>query len=561
MQTTTHEAVTHLIDVMVAKGVGHAVVSPGSRNAPLLIALAADNRIEKHVILDERSAAYVAVGIAQQSEAPVALVCTSGTALLNYAPAVAEAYYQQLPLIVISADRPTQWIDQNDSQTIRQHGALHAVVKRSFDVQSRFNDATAKWSINRTLNDAVNEALTGRKSPVHINMHFSEPLYETTATTREATRIIDVVTGEKRLGKDQLTAVVKKISHTAKVMIFAAMSRPNGRLDKALTKLSQLENIVVATETIANVSCNDAIGNVYRPLSMAKANGWEEYEPDLLIWFGGAPIMREMKMLMRQSKAEQWRVGDDDCIIDTMQNATMHFAMSPAEFFSQVAEAMTHGTKSEYKAKWLALKSCADKKFAQLINVAPWSDFKALSVVMANVPQKYNLQLSNGTSIRYAQFLPTAVARQDCNRGTSGIDGSTSTALGASMVSENSTLLITGDMSFSYDLAGLASQYNSEKFKIIVLANGGGEIFRMISGPQSVGKEPFEQYFETKTEVPVERYALAFGYQYFEARNEADLQTTLQQFFATNQPAILAVYAPNEVSAQVYKEIINLRKD
>ena len=134
MESTAKKQCNILVDVLIAHGIRHFVMSPGSRNAPIIVALARRDGIERHVVVDERSAAFIALGLAQQTGEPVAVVCTSGTALLNYAPAVAEAYYQKLPLIVISADRPMEWIDQDDSQTIRQYEALAQFVKKSYDL-------------------------------------------------------------------------------------------------------------------------------------------------------------------------------------------------------------------------------------------------------------------------------------------------------------------------------------------------------------------------------------------------------------------------------------------
>lgn len=170
MESTAKKQCNILVDVLIAHGIRHFVMSPGSRNAPIIVALARRDGIERHVVVDERSAAFIALGLAQQTGEPVAVVCTSGTALLNYAPAVAEAYYQKLPLIVISADRPMEWIDQDDSQTIRQYEALAQFVKKSYDLPARCDDDTALWYANRIVNDAVSEATSCQRAPVHLSL-------------------------------------------------------------------------------------------------------------------------------------------------------------------------------------------------------------------------------------------------------------------------------------------------------------------------------------------------------------------------------------------------------
>ena len=176
--TTTHDSCNILVDLLLSYGVEHTIISPGSRNAPIIIALNRCDKIQKHVIIDERSAAFAALGMAQVSNKPVAIVCTSGSAVLNYAPAVAEAFYQHIPLIVISADRPYEWIDQNDSQTIIQAGILNNIVKHSYDIPANCNDKTKLWYINRSINEALQKATSLQEGPVHLNMQFNEPLYD-----------------------------------------------------------------------------------------------------------------------------------------------------------------------------------------------------------------------------------------------------------------------------------------------------------------------------------------------------------------------------------------------
>ena len=176
MADTDKSVVRILFNLLEAHGVRRVVCSPGSRNAPLLIAADARKRLETSVVIDERSAAFVALGMAMVSRRPVALVCTSGTALLNYAPAVAEAYYQGVPLIVISADRPLEWIDQDDSQTIRQPEALRNFVKGSYSLSDREQCDRPGWYETRIVNDAILTALAPKQGPVHINVRLSPPL-------------------------------------------------------------------------------------------------------------------------------------------------------------------------------------------------------------------------------------------------------------------------------------------------------------------------------------------------------------------------------------------------
>ena len=217
--TTDHEACAELVEVLAGQGVRNVVISPGSRNAPLIVAFAREKRIENHVIVDERSAAFAAVGIAQSTGEPVAVVCTSGSAVLNYAPAASEAYYRQLPLIFVSADRQAEWIDQNDSQTIRQPGALAGVVKHTCNIPSDTNGANAAWWINRMVNEAAIIAGRAPKGPVHINVQLAEPLCGTQSRTPGKARIIENVEVLHHPRYDIADDCTDAILHTKKVMI------------------------------------------------------------------------------------------------------------------------------------------------------------------------------------------------------------------------------------------------------------------------------------------------------------------------------------------------------
>ena len=557
--TTTHESCNMLVDLLVEYGVKHVIVSPGSRNAPITIALSNCTSIEKHIIVDERSAAFVAIGIMQNAQSPVTIVCTSGTAVLNYAPAVAEAYYQQLPLIVISADRPHEWIDQNDSQTIQQAGILGNIVKRSYDIPST-HDKTGLWHKNRLLNEALDTATRFPKGSVHINIQFNEPLYDRKPVSQQATRIIKSVSPQ--LSLNDYNELATAINSHKRVLIFASMLAPHIELTNVLNEISG-GNIVVLSEIIANNNSGELIfHNIDRLFTEIDDNSWNAFAPDLLITFGGAPVSRLAKTYLRKlSNLEHWRIGIDNNIIDTMQNLTHRIETTPEIFFTEISKLIIK--QGNYFDSWCELDKKSRISHNKYIEKSEWSDLKAMNTIMNSLPaNKLNLQISNGSAIRYSDILGTPdgfSGSVHCNRGVSGIDGSTSTALGASMAyTDGITLLITGDMSFSYDLSGLASQYNSERLKIIVLCNGGGGIFRFINGPSNLPE--FERYFEVHRDLPIEKYASAFGFEYLSANNKATLQESLIKLFSNNSATILAVYTDNKISADTLRGYFNRNK-
>lgn len=553
MKTTDKEVCNILVDVLLKHGVKRAVVSPGSRNAPLLVALSREDGIEKKIIVDERSAAFAALGMAQQTGEPVVIVCTSGTALLNYAPAVAEAYYQKLPLIVVSADRPKEWIDQDDSQTIRQFEALAQFVKRSYDLPARCGDDVARWYADRIINDAMMEATSGRCAPVHINIQLDEPLSGSSEWSRQS-RGIELISPSADLSESDMSRLVE-VSRGCRILVIAGFMRPDDKCRKALERLSEMPNIAVLTETISNMRSPRFISAIDRTLiAMEEA---EEYVPDLLITIGGAIVSRMVKTFLRQNKPRyQWYVGVSDVTVDCMQSLTTRIQTDAGSFLMQFADAYCKmKEEGDFANRWQALAEKGLARHNLYVQNAPWSDMKAHSVIFKVLNEQVKpmrLQLSNGTTIRYAQLFGDLVSADNfCNRGVSGIDGSTSTALGASLAFDGLTVLITGDMSFGYDLSGLASRYNTKNFKIIVINNSGGGIFRFVKSTATLPE--LEEYLECQRELPVKKYSEAFGFCYYEAENEKELNAQLSEFLSVEQPAILSVKTDSVISGETLK--------
>lgn len=560
MENTTHTVCRQLVALCVAHKVRRVVLSPGSRNAPLLVAFAREKAIEHHVVVDERVAAFVALGMATRSNEPVALVCTSGTALLNYAPAVAEAYYRHIPLIVISADRPEEWIDQDDSQTLRQRGVLSHFVKQSYHIASRNGD-TAQWYAQREINDALLQATTGCRAPVHINIPLDNPLCQVDEFDNDVVTAIEVVEPQPYLSDGDVGMLAAEVSSSSRVMILATMLQPSSALQKVLSKLAQLPQVVVLTESIANLHDDAFIPTIDRVLTAIDNSEKPDFAPDLLITLGGAPVSRMVKEFLRKyAPKAHWRIGNEANIIDTMQCLTRKITTDAAMLFEQI-EPLCKSSASDYAALWHNRKVVATALHNRIVDDAPWCDLKAFSLLLPAIPQGTVLHLSNGTTIRYAQLFDTPqVVASYCNRGVSGIDGSTSTALGAMMADDAHHLLITGDMSFGYDIGALATSLATSRFKIVVVDNGGGGIFRFIKGPSDLPE--LEECFEVRRRQPVEGYAHLYGLRYFQADSVESLQTVLPQFFAEDkQPAILAIKTPNEINASVLRNYMRRARE
>ena len=537
-----------LVETMHFHGVNHAVVSPGSRNAPLIIALSRSH-IKTHIVVDERSAAYVALGMAQQLKAPVALVCTSGTALLNYAPAVAEAYYQKIPLIVVSADRPQEWIDQDDSQTIRQFKALDQFVKRSYDIPARCDDDTAVWYAERIAHDAMMEATSLRRAPVHINVQLAEPLNGLTTEPYKLRRIHHFPSYDG-ICRDDIIKLKEQLLHK-RVMIIAGFMELNEPLRQALNDIAAKDAAVVLTETISNMADDFTINAIDRTLLAIDEND-KRYYPDVVITIGGAIVSRKIKAFLRKVKPDHWYVGLNDVTVDCFQSLTRRIEANPDTFIPTLFQDSL--TVKSFCTIWQDAHTAGLRRHHKYLEKIGWSDMKAYETIFdfyQQNPDNLIMHLSNGTTIRYAQlFGDRVIAPNFCNRGVSGIDGCTSTAIGAAMVN-GPAVLITGDMSFLYDISALSAITPKLQLKIVVVDNGGGGIFRFIDSTSSLPE--LEKYFVVKRNLDVEKVAASFGIKTYRADNADSLYEQLSNMMVEDGPAVLVVKTDGKRSAEILK--------
>lgn len=567
MKNTANRICQNIAGLLEAHGVRRVFASPGSRNAPLLIALSRRSSIHTDVVVDERSAAFMALGYSIVSQQPVAIVCTSGSALLNYAPAICEAYYRKTPIVVISADRPKAWIGQDDSQTIVQSNALANYVKRSYDIPS-YDDDTNLWYANRVVNDALLTAVSGRVGPVHLNVQLDQPLglmeeYPDGDVADKGLRVIKMISPGVRMETAEIRALGRTIASPRKVMIVCGFMSPDKSLNRALGRLSELPNVVVLTETIANLHNNYFVSAIDSTLASIHVERLDDMMPDVVISTGGALVSRHLKQMLRSgSVAEHWHVGENDDTVDCFQKLTLRVEMNPAVFFQQLASAMQpHRDECHYAHDWEVAKNRALSLTSSFSSKAPWSDFRAFSVIMSMIPRRWNVQLSNGTTVRYAQiFANHDFHRCDCNRGVSGIDGCTSTAIGASLAYNNSiTLLISGDMSALYDMGALSSEMVTPLFKMIVVDNRGGGIFRFI--PSTSDLDVREPMFCAPSSRSIGQIAKANGFKLFEAAGEEELRKVFVSFAnECSAPSILVVSTPDQLSADVLKDYFNFCK-
>lgn len=543
-----------ITQLCLAKGIRNIVISPGSRNAPLTIGFTENKNFINYSIVDERCAAFFALGIAQQLDEPVALVCSSGSALLNYYPAISESFYSDIPLVILSADRPSELINIGDGQTIQQENVFQNHILESAnciegDAYNLFNEAI----INLALNTAIS-----KKGPVHINLPFSEPLYKTIENLTITAKSTPILVAAKKVNED-LNPFVKKWNGAKRKLILVGVLKPNSIEKKYLDILAKDESIIVLTETTSNLHDKNFFPAIDQLIASFDKNELIDFEPEILLTFGGMVISKKIKALLRDySPKEHWHI-DPKKANDTFFYLTHHFKTTVNLFFNEFLPKIVT-VKSNYQSNYLSVKEYRLKKHKKYISIIPYSDLKIFSAIVNIMPKNMQLQLSNSSTIRYAQFFNfDRHIDVFCNRGTSGIDGSTSTAIGAAVVSKKETLCVTGDLSFLYDSNALWNNYIPSNFKIIVINNGGGGIFRILPGEKNTNN--FDTFFETKHQFTALHLCEMYNLEYTMIHRESELNQNLKSFFSSsNTPKLLEIFTPSEINDQILLEYFNFLK-
>ena len=542
-----------IIEICLAKGITTIIISPGSRNAPLTIGFVNNPAFKCYSIADERCAAFFGLGIAQQTKQAVALVCTSGSALLNYYPAFAEAFYSQIPLIVISADRPQSKIDIGDGQTIRQENVFqnHSVYNANLhESVSKENDI----EINRAIDAALHQ-----KGPVHINAPFEEPLYDTVPERSIDALVNNFANFTPVPAIEDLSEYAKIWNNSSRKMILVGVNEPNAISETTLKNLAEDESVVVMTETTSNLHHPTFINNIDTIITPFTTADFEDFKPEILVPFGGMIVSKRIKAFLRKYKPKHhWHI-DTLRAYDTFGALTKHFEVNPNSFFEAFLP-LTTAVKSDYFIKIDEVRKFREVKHEIYLDKISFSDFVVCEKVIKSLPRNSQLQISNSSAIRYAQLIDIDPSIEVyCNRGTSGIDGSTSTAIGAAVANAKLTVFITGDISFLYDSNALWNQYIPKNFKIILVNNGGGGIFRILPGHEE--SPVFNTFFETSHCLTAEHLAKMYGFEYTIASDETSLETSLNALYHQNEkPCILEVFTPtlknDKILLDYFKELV-----
>ncbi|MEE6126501.1 2-succinyl-5-enolpyruvyl-6-hydroxy-3-cyclohexene-1-carboxylic-acid synthase [Chryseobacterium arthrosphaerae] len=537
-------------------GIADIVISPGSRNAPLAIHFSEVDSFNCYSIVDERSAAFVAMGMAKSEKKPVAVTCTSGSAVVNYYPAVTEAFYQNIPLLILTADRPTDFVDIFDGQTIRQKDVFH---QHSYgDFQLLEDSKENAEDINFDIIKKAIELCFEKQGPVHINIPLEEPLYELVS------ELPTFPTVEKTIKHKEYEIPANLIAdwHTSqRIMLLVGTRDYSPELENQLTQLVKNHSVVVLSEANSNLYHEKFFRHIDRYIFNFTEEDYKTYAPDLLITVGQNVVSKKVKQFLRSARPKQHWHLDEVWQPDTYFALTEKIEVKPEVFFSKLLKYINLEPRPYYNL-WDVLRDKKDARHEQFLNTVEFSDFYFFNKASQTVPENYNIHFSNSSGIRYAQLFDFGKRKIYCNRGTSGIDGSTSTAMGFAIKNENPTLLITGDLSFFYDINGLWNQYIPPFVRIMIFNNGEGNIFKIIPGPGNANPNTLDEFIATKHRKNAEHLAKHFGFSYIRVEDELTLDRVLENFFKPDaQPKILEVNTYGKNSADVQKAYFNFMKE
>ena len=538
------QAIYDIPEILFQHGVSDVVLSPGSRCAPLSIAFARHKKLSIKVIPDERSAAFIALGMSLQTKKPTVLICTSGSALYNYAPAIVEAYYQRVPLIILTADRPPEWIDQNDGQTIRQQQIYGSHVKAFFQLSAEHEIPATQWETYRKINEAVNITEAYPKGPVHVNIPFREPFYPKEAISfSDKPPIIKREEPVSTLSSDTWKNLQNKVDGFKKILFVAGQHNYSDTLRLSVGNIQApfIAEVVANLHGVRNVIYTH---DILLP-SLSKET-LDSLKPDLVISFGNALLSKPLKDFIRtNTDVTHWYVGPDETTADVFKHLKEIIPVKIEEFLSHIS--ISSPLQQQYLENWLKQQNIIIpivKEFHKTEH--SFSEFSVVQQVLIHLPSHTVLHLANSMSVRYVNTLGITqkTVQVFANRGTSGIDGVISTAYGFALKDNELVTVITGDLAFFYDRNAFWNNYKPENIRIVLLNNHGGGIFRMIDGPAKLPE--LDEYFEIRQPLNAKFMAAENGLEYTLCKNNNDLNRILEDFF---QPSMFGKIIEIETSS------------
>ena len=511
------------------------VVSPGSRHRPFVASIEQDDYFELFSVVDERGAAFFAIGLIQECNEPVAITCSSGTACMNYGSAIVEAYYQKLPLLVLSSDRNPVFLNQGEDQMYDQASTFIGCTKYHAQLPIIHND-TDRWYCNRLINEGLISLTTHGKGPVHLNI----PVVSHHADSINIEELPDV----RKINYHTLTLSLKwqdfanKLDGKKIAIVWGQSVHHSNALTKAIDKFAKKSGAVILTDRMSNCNSAYALTNTLLALKAIKPTETDSMMPDIVISIGGNYIFNnELKSFLKQGNMINWQVGEDVNICDPFWCLTDKFNMTEIDFFESLADTIIPTQDSTFRSNWLQFENLPHPSLEEFNEIYP------IGRLIQSLPDNCDLQLANSNTIRFAHYFNIKSSiRVNCNRGVNGIDGSMSTAMGFSAINKKPTFYITGELSFFYDMNALWIKYRSANLRILLVNNNGGAVMYDLHTHPTDNKYPI--YLATGHDAVAKGWAESQGFRYIAAHNKSEVDEGIAILTDPKQekPIILEVF-------------------
>lgn len=537
--------VLQLLSLLRQFRINQIVISPGSRHFSLVHSLEQCADFELYSVVDERSAAFFALGLIQRTGRPAAVCCSSGTACMNYGSAIVEAYYQRLPLLIISSDRLPQFLNQMEDQMYDQASTFTSCTKYVGRLTPISSDLDF-WYNNRIINEGLIELTHHSNGPVHLNIPFLSHHTDTFVNTDiPVARKIDLYSAES--GPETWTKIANLL-HGKKVGIVWGQSVCiTPELKDAVDKFVEDFDAIILTDLLSNCHCKHTIANTGATLYSLTNEEKRDFKPDIVLSIGANILFNgEIKGFL--SNIENWQIGKYDKISDPFRSLTKIFEMSELMFFKMINKTADFKVSGNFAHAWLSVSNIAYK------TISEYSEPMVIGALIKALPADSDLQLANSYSVRMAHLFPVPDSvTVNCNRGVNGIDGSMSTAIGFSAINSRKTFYITGDLSFYYDLNSLSIRHITPNLRVLLINNGGGGV--MYSPLSEELRKSVAEHVCAFHTHKAHDIANAFGFKYFAIRNESEISHGIELLTAeSDRPVLVEAFSNIPVDTKVLSD-------
>jgi 2-succinyl-5-enolpyruvyl-6-hydroxy-3-cyclohexene-1-carboxylate synthase len=541
-----------LIALLKEHGISHLVISPGSRMKDFAFSVESDPFFTCYSVVDERSAAYFALGLAQELDRSVGIVCTSSTATCNYLPGITEAFYQGVPLVVMTGDKDPCYLGQMEDQMIQQIGIYDRVVRKSVTLPVVNNDEDF-WYCERLINEVLLELNHRGCGPVHINVPI---IQHSQALTVNKLPEVNCIKRISLLEDTQLLQnKVLELEKSQKILIIAGQNSAAHakEIEPYIQIFFEQFNCVIHTEHMANLRLPGTLNCTFVG-NMINSKTFDELLPDIIISFGGNIGVYGLKGMLREKKINHWLINENGNVIDAFKNLTTVFECTPAQFFAYFTEQGDAGIKSgkTYYNSW-------NNIYKQIsIPELPYSNVFVIQYFLSLMPENSLLHLSILNSIRISHFFELPLnTHVYANIGTDGIDGCMSTFLGQANISDRLSFLIIGDLSFFYDMSAIRIRHIKNNVRILLINNGGGGEFYIGPRPATL-----DAHIAAKHNTNAQGWIESVGFTYISAQNKEDYMSCLGQFVKpeSDRPIVFEVFTDMKTDADTVQSVYDTNR-